>query len=170
VRIADGADVVACHQRSYDRLAQIEDPAHVQALVEEKHAAHQHSANDRLAHAAPASQTLLNRAAQNGSNLGAITTALLRLLDRYGAAALQDAILDALLRDVPHHSAVRLALERQRTQQGAEPPVAIVLPPHIRDRDTPVRPHALETYDQLKDSKNEAPANTANIAAADSND
>jgi transposase len=170
VRIADGADVVACHQRSYDRLAQIEDPAHVQALTDAKHAAHQHSANDRLAHAAPASQTLLNRAAQNGSNLGAITTALLRLLDRYGAAALQDAILDALLRDVPHHSAVRLALERQRTQQGAEPPVAIVLPPHIRDRDAPVRPHALETYDQLKDSENEAPAATTNRSAPDSND
>jgi hypothetical protein len=170
VRIADGADVVACHQRSYDRLAQIEDPAHVRALTDAKHAAHQHSANDRLAHAAPASQTLLNRAAQNGSNLGAITTALLRLLDRYGAAALQDAILDALLRDVAHHSAVRMALERQRTQQGGEPPVAIVLPPHIRDRDAPVRPHALETYDQLKDSKNEAIAGTANIPAADGRD
>jgi hypothetical protein len=34
-----------------------------------------------------------------------ITTALIRLLDRYGAAALQDAILEALLRDVPHHNA-----------------------------------------------------------------
>jgi hypothetical protein len=170
VRIADGADVVACHRRSYDRGAQIEDPAHVRALVDAKHAAHQHSANDRLAHAAPASQTLLNRAAENGANLGAITAALIRLLDRYGAAALQDAILDALLRDVPHHAAVRLALERQRTQQGGEPPVAIILPPHIRDRDAPVRPHALETYDQLKDSKNEAIADIANIAAAEGND
>jgi hypothetical protein len=27
----------------------------------------------------------------------------------------------------------------------------MVLPAHVRDRDTPVRPHALETYDQLKD-------------------
>ena len=44
-----------------------------------------------------------------------------------------------------------LALERQREQQGGEPPVAIVMPAHVRDRDAPVRPHALETYDQLKD-------------------
>jgi hypothetical protein len=27
----------------------------------------------------------------------------------------------------------------------------MVLPAHVRDRDAPVRPHALETYDQLKD-------------------
>jgi len=134
VRIADGADVLARHRRSYDRGAQVEDPAHIQALIDTKRAAHQHSANDRLAQVAPASQTLLNRAAERGANLGSITTALIHLLDRYGAAALQDAILEALLRDVPHHNAVRLALERQREQQGNQPPVAIVLPPRAFHR------------------------------------
>jgi hypothetical protein len=69
---------------------------------------------------------------------------------------LQDAILEALLCDVPHHNAVRLALERQREQQGGEPPVAMVLPAHVRDRDAPVRPHGLETYDQLRDYGDEA--------------
>jgi hypothetical protein len=151
VRIADGADIVASHPRSYDKGAQIEEPAHIQELLDDKRAARQHSANDRLAQAAPASQTLLMRAAERGANLGAITAALARLLERYGAAALQDAILEALLRDVLHPNAVRLALERQREQQGGEPPVAIVMPAHVRDRDVPVRPHALETYDQLKD-------------------
>jgi hypothetical protein len=151
VRIADGAQLLACHRRSYDKGAQVEDPAHVQALIDDKRAAHQHSANDRLAQAAPASQTLLMRAAERGANLGAITVALMRLLERYGAAALQDAILEALLRGVPHHNAVRLALERRRQQLGDAPPVTLVLPAHVRDRDAPVRPHALETYDQLKD-------------------
>ena len=151
VRIADGADIVASHPRSYDKGAQIEQSAHIQGLLDDKRAARQHSANDRLVQAAPASQTLLMRAAERGANLGAITAALARLLERYGAAALQDAILEALVRDVPHPNAVRLALERQREQQGGEPPVAIVMPAHVRDRDTPVRPHALETYDQLKD-------------------
>jgi transposase len=151
VRIADGADILTRHPRSYDKGAQIEEPAHIQGLLDDKRAARQHSANDRLAQAAPASQTLLMRAAERGANLGAITAALARLLERYGAAALQDAILEALLRDVPHPNAVRLALERQREQQGGEPPVAIVMPAHVRDRDAPVRPHALESYDQLKD-------------------
>jgi transposase len=151
VRIVDGGTVLACHQRSYDKGAQIEDPAHVQALADEKHAARQHRGNDRLARAAPASQTLLARAAERGANLGAITATLLRLLDRYDAAALQAAILEAVERDVPHPNAVRFALERRRQQQGGDPPVAVVLPAHVQARDRPVRPHALETYDQLKD-------------------
>ena len=91
------------------------------------------------------------RAAERGGSIGAITAGLLRLLDRYDAAAVQAAILEALERDVPHPNAVRFALERQREQQGGDPPVAMVLPAHVRDRDAPVRPHALETYDQLKD-------------------
>ena len=64
---------------------------------------------------------------------------------------MQAAILEALERDVPHPNAVRFALERQREQRGDEPPVAMVLPSHVRDRDAPVRPHALETYDQLRE-------------------
>jgi hypothetical protein len=143
--------VLACHQRSYDKGAQIEDTAHVQALVEQKRAARQHRATDRLARAAPASQTLLIRAAERGANLGAITAALMRLLGRTSAADLQLAILDALERDVPHPNAVRLALERRREQRGEAPQVAVVLPAHVQARDAPVQPHALETYDQLKE-------------------
>ena len=94
---------------------------------------------------------MLLRAAERGANLGAITAGLLRLLDRYGAAELQAAILEALERDVPHPNAVRLALERRREQRGDAPPVAIELPAHVQARDAPVRPHALDTYDQLKE-------------------
>jgi hypothetical protein len=43
---------------------------------------------------------LLVQAAKRSNNLGTITAALLRLLERYGAAELQAAILDALDRDV----------------------------------------------------------------------
>ena len=142
VRIVDGAEVLACHRRSYDKGAQIEDTAHVQALVEHKRAARQHRATDRLAQAVPASQALLIRAAERGANLGAITAALMRLLDRTSAADLQLAILEALERDVPHPNAVRLALERRREQRGDAPQVAVVLPAHVQARDAPVQPHA----------------------------
>jgi hypothetical protein len=46
VRIIDGATVIASHARSYDRGAQIEDPAHIQALVDEKRAGRAHRAMD----------------------------------------------------------------------------------------------------------------------------
>ncbi len=150
VRIVDGAHILARHRRSYDKGAQIEDAAHIQTLVEQKHAARQHRGADRLFHAAPASKTLLIRAAERGNNLGSITGAMLRLLDRYGAAELEAAIIEALDRNVPHPSAVRLALERRRHDRQQLPPVAVNLPEHIQARDVPVRPPRLELYDQLK--------------------
>jgi len=149
VRVFDGTQELADHPRSWDSGAQIEDPPHVQALVEYKAAARAHRACDRLAQAAPASAQLLQRAAERGHNLGAITAALMRLLDRYGAAALQAAIGEALLRDVPHPNAVRLALERAREEQGLPPPTALCLSEDVARRDAPVRSHALADYDQI---------------------
>jgi hypothetical protein len=155
VRIVDGQQILASHPRSYDKGDRIEDPAHVQALVEQKREAHHHRATDHLAHAAPASQTLLVRAAERGANLGTITAALMRLLRRYGGAELQSAIMAALDRDVPHPNAVRLALERRREDRQQVPPVAMTLPAHVQARDVAVRPHSLETYDHLKDHRHE---------------
>jgi transposase len=155
LRVVDGAQILACHRRSYDKGAQIEDAAHVQALVDRKRAARQHRATDRLTQAAPAVRDLLIRAAERGANLGAITIGLQRLLERYGAAELQAAIPEALARDVPHPNAVRLALERRREQRGEPPPTAIVMPAHVQARDVPLRPHSLETYDRLKDLADE---------------
>ena len=151
VRIVDGQQVLACHQRSYDKGAQVEDPSHVEALVNEKRAARHHRATDRLALAAPASQTLLLRAAKRGDNLGSITAILMRLLARYGAAELQVAITEAIERDMPHPNAVCLILERRREQRNQPPPVDVLLPGHVKAKDAPVQPHRLDTYDQLKD-------------------
>lgn len=150
VRVVDGTDILACHPRSYDKGAQIENAAHIQTLVDHKRQARHHRGIDHLAQTAPASRDLLMRAAERGDHLGAITNALLRLLDRYGGAALQAAILAALAAGVPHPNAVRVALERQREARHEAPPVALILPAHVRDRDTPVRPHALASYDQLE--------------------
>ena len=104
---------------------------------------------DRLSHAAPAALELLKAAAARGHNLGAITAALLRLLERYGAAALQAAIGEALQRDVPHPNAVRLALERAREEQGLPPPTALCLSEEVARRDAPVRSHELASYDRI---------------------
>jgi Mu transposase-like protein len=155
IRVLDGAEVIARHDRSYDRRTQIEEPAHIETLVGVKREARHHRGMDRLVRAAPASQELLRRAAERSANLGTITAALLRLLDRYGAAQLQAAIGDALERGVPHPNAVRLALERRREARQLPPPLAVCLPPHVRQKDTPVQPHRLDTYDQLAGGSDE---------------
>jgi len=155
VRIVDGTQVLACHRRSYDKGAQIEDAGHVQALVEHKRAARRHRGTDHLAKAAPESQTLLLRAAERGDNLGTITAALLRLLERYGADELDAAIREAIERGVPHPNAVRLALDHRRELRNEAPPVAVILPEHVKARDAHVQPHRLEPYDKLKEQGDE---------------
>src|SRR5580700_4236662 len=157
LRIVDGQAIVASHPRSFDKGQQIEDPAHVQALVAWKRQARRHRATDRLAQAAPASRTLLVRAAERGANLGSTTASLVQLLERYGASQLDAAIIEALERDVPHPNAVRLALERRRDDRQQAPPVALTLPAHVQARDKAVRAHSLEIYDQLTKVGHEEP-------------
>ena len=148
VRILDGSAELARLARCWDSGRQIEYDAHVRRLVDHKRSARAHRACDRLAQAAPAAAILLQRAGARGDNLGSITAALMRLLERWGAAALQVAITEALARDVPHPTAVRLALERAREAAGQPPPVALLLPEHVARRDAPVRAHKLSSYDR----------------------
>jgi len=152
VRVLDGQVIVAAHPRCYDRGQQIEDPPHIAALIKRKAQARAQRGMSRLAQAAPASQDLLVQAAERGENLGTITAALLRLVQRYGAAEVQTAIVAALTRGVPHPNAVRLALEAQREVRHQPPPVAVCLPAHVAARDTTIQPHRLESYDQLNDT------------------
>jgi hypothetical protein len=110
VRILDGQPVWACHQRSYDKGAQIEDPAHIEALVGHKRAARRH----------------------RGTTSGPSPRRCCACSSRYGAAELQAAIEEALARGVAHPNAVRRALERRREHKQL-PPVAVTLPEHVRD-------------------------------------
>jgi len=150
VRILSGATVLANHPRSYDRGAQVEVEVHLQALVDHKRGARQHRATDRLAQAVPAVAELLKRAAARGHNLGSITSGLAKLLDRYGAQAMQAAVAEALARDVPHPNAVLLALEHARELRQQSPPVATQLSERARRLDVTVRAHALGSYDELR--------------------
>jgi len=157
VRILDGAQIVARHARSYDKGAQVEDEAHIRALVKEKRAARRHSATDRLAMAAPASTALLERAVTNGHSLHSAVVGLSRLLEQYGASELQAAILELLKLEgpAPHPNAVQLILDRRRERRRQPPQIQIVLPRHIQDKDLPVRPARLDLYDRLKDTSDD---------------
>jgi len=150
ISIVDGATIIAQHPRSYDKGRQVEQASHIEKLISFKKQARLHRAQDRLTHAAPLSSTLLIKAAERGYHIGSITSALLRLLDRYGAAELGIAITEALSRDVPHPNAVWLSLERRREANNQPPPISIVLPDDKRVRDLVVHPHNLNNYDELQ--------------------
>jgi transposase len=155
VRIFHGQEMVVEHRRSFDHGRQIEDPRHLEDLLREKRQARQGRATDRLERAAPASRELLVRLAERGENLGAATTALVRLLDRYGAAELEAAVVEVLGQDVCHPHAVRHVLERRRREREQPPPVAVELPDDPRVRDLVVRPHPLDSYDALQEASEE---------------
>ena len=148
VRILDGAELLACHLRSYDKGAQIEAPQHLEALTQVKRQARRHRGQDRLIQAAPNSRDLLTQAAERGNNLGSITATLLQLLDDYGSQELAAAIVESLQRGVPHPNGVRLALERRREERDRPPPLAVPIA-DPRARALVVRPHELDDYDQL---------------------
>ncbi len=150
VRVLDGLSVVATHRRSFDGGQVIEDSAHVDALIAEKKRARQGRGIDRLERAVPASRDLLQAVAERGGGLGGAVTALVRLLEAYGAGELDEAITEALARGVPHPHAVRHVLERRRHERHAPLPVAVALPDDPRVRDLVIRPHALDTYDALR--------------------
>ena len=147
VSILEGNDVLATHLRSYSRDEQIENPSHLDALSREKRAARRHRGTDRLHHAAPATQKLLVAVGSRGQNLSVATTTLLRLLDTYGAARLQEAILEALERGSPHPRTVQLILEAPTSTPPTPPRMRVPLPDDPRVRDLVVRPHALDGYD-----------------------
>ena len=149
VRILDGREVLATHARSFDRGAQLEDPAHVAALVAHKRAARTHRAQDRLHHAAPSAKPLFLRAAERGAHLGVLTRGLLVLLDTHGAHALEAAIAAALAEDAAHLGAVRHFIDRHAHARGQRPPIAVALPKDARLQDLNVRPQALSDYEHL---------------------
>lgn len=155
VRVLDQNQVIASHDRSWDRRRQIEDPAHIRALAEYKRQAREHRGIDRLYHAVPHSRTLFNEIARRGGNLGATTSGLLRLLDRHGARALDQAVQAALEEGVPHLGAVRQILDQRRQAAGQLPPVTPQLPDDPRVRDIVIRPHPLNTYDQLDEDQSD---------------
>jgi hypothetical protein len=149
VRILDGSVEIARHVRTYDRHQLVIDPAHQEAVLKIKRKAFHSTPGGRLEIAVPESKTLLDLAFAQGESAGAQTAQLTKLLEEYGAAALRRAILEALQRGTPRASSVAFLLRRQPRST----PLALDLSRHPQAQSLDVRPHALETYDDLARTK-----------------
>lgn len=157
VRIFDGITELANHPRSFERHQRIEQPSHLQALVDEKRRARAHRGCDALAQAVPASTHLAGDGRRVWLQLGLHhrrAAAPARPIRRSVVAA--RAVLDAVARKVPHPNAVRFALERARAGSGCPPPLALALPEHVARRDLPVRTQSLAFYDRHYNPPKEA--------------
>jgi transposase len=150
VRILDGAQELARHPRTYDRQKQVLDPAHQDAVLKIKRKAFHATAAGRLEQAVPESKTLLDLAFAEGESAGSQTALLLKLLDEFGPAALRRAIVEALERNTPRACSVAFLLRRQPRPAR----VALDLSGHPQAQSIDVRPHDLETYDELARTQN----------------
>lgn len=158
VRVLDGADEIARHPRSYDAGQQLEDELHLAALAAEKKKGREHRGRNRLFAVSPAAKAFLGEVALHGAHLGGTTSRLLRLLDLYGAPALDGAIRDAHDRGAFRAESVAHVLDQRRRASGTKPVVDFALPDDPRVRDLVVEPHRLDAYDTLaaSDRKGEA--------------
>lgn len=156
VRILDGIEVVAEHLRYYDRGLQVEDRSHIQALVEQKQAAGEKRAIDRLHHAVPASKPFLTQLALKQENIGTAVKQLVRLLETHGPVALERAVAEAAAGGSFHLQGVRHVLDRHREARGLPPAIPIPLPDDPRLKDLTIVPHDLAAYDTLFDQDPEA--------------
>jgi len=145
VRILDGTVELVHHPRSYDRQQQVLDPRHRDAVLKAKRRAFHATPGGRLEQMVPESKTLLDLAFAQGESAGAQTAQLLNLLDEFGATAVRRAIVEALDHRTPRASSVAFLLRRQ----GQPRQMAVDLSHHPRAQSVDVRPHDLETYDEL---------------------
>jgi hypothetical protein len=148
VRILDGSSEVARHRRSYDRLARIQDPNHIEALLKQKQKAIGSAPGTRLEHAVPEIRQLLDAAFTRGESITRQIRMLLGLLDDYGAAQLRVAVREALQRETPRASSVAFILSRVRRSASLRT-VPVDLSRHPELADLSVQTHHLEVYDEL---------------------
>jgi transposase len=149
VRILDRDREVARHARSYDRAQRIEEREHLAALHEQKRHARELRGRDLLRQECPHADAFIGALALQGSHLGATTTRLLALLDRFGKAALDAAIAEAHGRGAFSAQSIEHILDQSRRAQGIPPPLEVVLPNDPRVRGLRVTPHSLTSYDTL---------------------
>lgn len=149
VRVLDGTTEVARHARSYAHGQRVEEPAHLAALGRAKRRAHDLRGRDRLRQACPQADAFVDALARRGAPLAGQTAALLRLLDQYGAPALDAALATALARGAINAASVAHLLDQRARARRQPPPLPVVLPADPRVRDLRVTPHALTAYDGL---------------------
>lgn len=155
VRLLDGSTEIASHRRSYDRHQLVENPAHRQALLEQKRKALGSTRSTRLATLVPESEAFLQAAFERGESTRRLTAQLLRLLDDYGAPELAAALREALDQNTPRVSSVAFILARRHRQRRRRALLPVDLSRRPDLENLTVSNPSLEAYDELTQNPDE---------------
>lgn len=149
VTILDGQKILAVHQRSYDKLVQIEHPEHIKALVKQKHEASHHRGQNYLSHALLCAHDFLKQAAERGYVLKSITKQLMDLFDDYGAEDLNEAMQMAIDKDSPHPNTVRQYLQVLRDKRKQQTVIPSTYASNPKIQGTRIKPDRLSDYEMI---------------------
>jgi transposase len=148
--IADGAEV-ASHPRCWDKRRHIEDPTHVQKLLDQRKGARGLSRRERLLQFCPEARAYLQEIARRRIRLDHEYERIFRLIDVYGQTEVAGAIAKAIGQRTVGTHYLRALCDQARFARGlGEPPEPVVTGNAAADN-LDVNPHDLESYDALFD-------------------
>lgn len=158
VRVFCDGQEIARHARCWDRRRAIEDPAHIEKMLEKRQGASGPKRRDYLASLAPECRAYLQEVARRRIQLDNEIRKLLRLVERYGETDVVDGIRRALVQRSFGAHYVRACIDQARFARGlGEPPEPVITGNKNAD-DIVVEPHDLETYDALFEDTKEQQA------------
>jgi hypothetical protein len=149
----DRVETVSSHKSIYVRFDLNDYSIPPEAVLQLKRKAFHATPAGRLEQAVPESKTLLDLAFAQGESAGSQTAQLLKLLDEYGPAALRRGVAEALERNTSRACSAAFPLRRQ----PRAPRIALDLSRHPEAQSIDVRPHDLETYDELARTQDDDP-------------
>jgi transposase len=149
VRILNNVEVLATHIRSYEKMQIIEDQEHINNLAAKKRAASELRGRDRLRTLCSNANKFIETICLRGESIRHQTTRLNKLLDLYGAMALNEARQESMDRRAYSADAVNYLIEVKRKKKNEKPTLPIPLPDDPRIKNLQVKAHDLKPYDNI---------------------
>lgn len=149
VRVLHEGTEVARHQRSWERHRAIEEPAHIERLLERRKAAQRPKQKDAVAAMGPEARLYLQEVSRRRIRLDTELRKLGRLAQLYGQAELLAGMGQALVHRTIGARYVRALIDQSRFAQGLAEPCEPILTGNSAADALEVQPHALESYDEL---------------------
>ena len=149
VRLLSGTTEIARHERSWDRHARVEDPAHVAALLKERKKAGGLTRLHALLTSVPSAEAFLQAAVARGESDRTQADKLVRLAGDYGSDLLERAVAEALSRGTPNAASVTFLLQKLVRSLKRRPALPVTLSSRPELIHLAVSPRDAGSYDAL---------------------
>lgn len=149
VRFLSGTVEIARHERSWNRHVQIEDPAHIKALLEQRKKVGGMTRLHALLTTVPSAEAFLQAAVARGESDRTQANKLVQLAADYGGELLERAVSDALSRGTPNAASVTFLLQKLVRSRKIRPALPVVIPSRPELVDLALSPRHARSYDTL---------------------